>query len=206
MLSGMPLELITEAEARTLLHPHLPALSACFEGAWEDWQELEPALVSKAPQYRTTSRANLMYDLLVSRIQKEFEDTPGVTFTSSRGLFTLTFDSRLVIRFKKFRSKALKTSQIMTLQQRRLAKQELDLGLNATTVVAGYLLDALGTKLKKLAVVCPLNGENVWEIDLHDEANGGLAGVAMLPTPDSGAPKPAVRSRKPQIEPQAEME
>lgn len=206
MLSCMPLELITEAEARTLLHPHLPALRASFEGAWEDWQELEPALVSKAPQYRTTSRANVMYDLLVARIQKEFEDIQGVTFNSHPGFLALTFGGRLVVRFKKFRSKTLKVSQIMTLQQRRLAKQELDLGLNATTVVAGYLLDTLGTELKKLAVVCPLNGENVWEIDLHGEATGGLAGVTMLPTLDSGAPKPGVRSRKPKTEPQAEME
>ncbi|WP_411091309.1 hypothetical protein [Streptomyces sp. 049-1] len=201
----MPLELITEAEARTLLHPHLPALRACFEGAWKDWQEVEPAVVSKAPQYRATSRANVVYDFLVSRIQREFEDTPGVTFNSHPGFLAVTFDGRLVVRFKKFRSKSLTVSQIMTLQQRRLASQELDLGLNATTVIAGYLLDSLGTELKKLAVVCPLNGENVWEIDLHGEA-GSMAGVVTLPTGDSGAPKPGVRSRKPKIEPQAEME
>lgn len=205
MLSSMPLELITEAEARTLLHPHMPVLRACFEGAWEDWQELETALVRKAPKFRTTSRANVMYDLLVARLQQEFADTPGVSFNSNPGFLALTFGDRLVVRFKKFRSKRLKVSQIMTLQQRRLARQELDLGMNATTVVAGYLLDTLGTELRKLAVVCPLNGENVWEIDLHGEA-GGLGGIFTLPIPDSGAPKPGVRSRKPKTMPQAETE
>lgn len=109
------------------------------------------------------------------------------------------------MRFKKFRSKRLKVSQIMTLQQHRLARQELDLGINATTVIAGYLLDTLGTELKQLAVVCPLNGENVWEINLHGEADG-LGGIFTLPVPDSGAPKPGIRSRKPKTMPQAEME
>ncbi|WP_328977224.1 hypothetical protein [Streptomyces canus] len=201
----MPLELITEAEARTLLHPHLPALRACFEGAWEDWQALEPVLVSKAPQYRTTSRANVMYDLVVARVTTEFAETPGVTFNSNPGFLAMTFGGRLVVRFKKFRSKSLNVSQIMTLQQRRLARQELDLGLNATTVVAGYLLDTLGTRLKKLAIVCPLDGDNVWEIELDGEA-GGLAELIPLPGPDSGAPKPGVRSRKPKTKPQAEKE
>ncbi|MFC5801323.1 hypothetical protein [Streptomyces formicae] len=206
MLSIMPLELITEAEARTLLHPHLPALRACFENAWEDWRELEPALVRKAPQYRTTSRANVMYDLLSARLVDEFADEPGVTFNTNAGFLALTFGGRLVVRFKKFRSKSLKVSQIMTLQQRRLARQELDLEMNATTVIAGYLLDTLGANLKKLAVVCPLNGENVWEIAL-DDAAGGLAELVTLPIPDSGGPKkPGVRSRRPQTKPQAEKE
>ncbi|MFF8511676.1 hypothetical protein ACF064_26710 [Streptomyces sp. NPDC015492] len=202
----MPLELITEAEARTLLRPHFGALRACFEGAWNDWQELESELVRKAPKFRTTSRANLMYDLLVARLQHAFEDTPGVSFNSNPGFLALTFGDRLVVRFKKFRSKQLKVSQIMTLQQRRLSRQELDLGINATTVIAGYLLDALGTELKKLAVVCPLNGENVWEIDLHSGEADGLGGIFTFPTPDSGAPKPGIRSRKPKTMPQAETE
>ena len=204
----MPLELITETEARSLLHAHVPALQGCFDDAWDDWRELEPALVSKAPQYRTTSRANVMYDLLVARITTAFADVAEVTISQKPGFLALTFGGRLVVRFKKFRSKSLNVSQIMTLQQQRLSRQELDLGINATTVVAGYLLDTLGTRLKKTAIVCPLNGENVWTIELDEEEMGGLGGVVMLPNPnsDSGAPKPAVRSRKPQTQPQAEKE
>jgi hypothetical protein len=185
--------LIGKAEARDILRAHQGTLLGCYDLSWESWKKIEKGIVRVAPRYRATSRANLFYDLLTEQIEAAFADTAGVSMSRRLGFLTLTFDGRLVVRFKKFRGKSLKTSQIMTFQQERLSRQELDLGLNVTTIVVGYVLDPLGAELTKIAAACPLEGENVWTLSLDDDEFGQF--VLPISLPSSGAPKPIIRSK-----------
>lgn len=184
---------ISKDEARGILRDHQGTLLGCYDLAWGSWKKIEEGIVRAAPRYRATSRANLFYDLLTEQIEGAFADSEGVTMTRKLGFLTLTFDGRLVVRFKKFRGKSLKTSQIMTFQQQRLSRQELELGLDATTIVVGYVLDPLGTEVTKIAAACPLDGENVWTLNLDDDEFGQF--VLPISLPNSGAPKPVIRSK-----------
>lgn len=190
----MTAPVLTEDEGREALATYLAWLRECIEEGWADWKAFL-AGNPKAANFRATTRANMVYDYTVAAAERKFEDDPNVHVSSKRGFTTLTFTNPrlIVLRFKKYRSRRLKTSGIPTQQRIAFEGQRIALdGMDITNLVAGYVLDKLGTKQIMLAISCPLGSEVLWSINLEDEATATVQPVYELPLNDA----PAIRSKK----------
>lgn len=180
-------------EASRIIEPHLDDLGKLFATAWDSWTDLQPEV--RARRTRRT-RANWIHDDLSQEARALFGGKPDVEVVEARGFLALTFGNRIVMRFKKFRGKALRTSGIRTNQRQEYESQQFSLpGLpSVTTTVAGYLLDTLEQKIRRLAVVRPFNGDNVWIIDIPFPGEGGE--VYAIPSSPSPTPTVEVRSAR----------
>jgi hypothetical protein len=147
--------IITEAEARKLLEPYRARLLKCILAGWERWQELLYSSPGHFTTTRATSRANLVYDYIVEAAKKEFlpggQPEPHVRVSEKHGFLTLTFHDRIVVRFKKFRSRGLWPSGIPTRQQQLFAFQlpMENMPTEVTKAVAGYLLNSLQDEIER---------------------------------------------------------
>ena len=191
----MTVPVMAKDEGREALATYLTWLRECLEEGWTDWKAFL-AGNPKAANFRATTRANMVYDYTVAAAERKFEKDPNVHISSKRGFTTLTFTSPriIVLRFKKYRSRRLKTSGIPTRQRIAFEEQRIALdGMDITNLVAGYVLDTLGTKQIMLAISCPLGSDVLWSINLEDEAMATVQPVYELPLDDG----PAIRSKKP---------
>jgi len=192
-------EVISQRDAEAILAPHLDALRGFLEGGWADWHEM----VARSPELatsRATTRANIVYDRITARAEEYF-DAQGIPADRRGQMLAVSFDDgRLIMRFKKFRSRKLSTSGIPTQQRLEFEFQQVVLdGTASTYVVAGYLPDELGLDLDLLAIACTFDGRVLWQIDL---AGQGLAPV--LPVPVDSPQGPPVRSTRPAEREEAE--
>jgi hypothetical protein len=78
--------------------------------------------------------------------------------------FRYRFGNKIALRFKKFRSRTLKTSNNNTAQTALFQSQQLEYFDSKiqpmTHVVAGYLLDDLAIDIDRLAVTCTMDGQH----------------------------------------------
>lgn len=93
------------------------------------------------------TRAMALHDFIRAEVIKKFLGVPGVKIKDKRGLLVVCFHDRVVIRFKKFRGKSLKTSGNWNQQTAAFETHQLELPETSvqpvTHLVAGYLLDEL---------------------------------------------------------------
>ncbi|MFJ7129629.1 hypothetical protein [Streptomyces sp. NPDC098101] len=177
-------EPLNAVEAESTLSPHLPKIAGCIELGWRRWltllkQDSELGIVISA-----RARANLVYDFIRYEAVNAFDGYDDVKVGDSRGFLLLTFDGKIVLRFKKFRDRKLRTSGVPTQQRREYANQVLP-GLEALThLVAGYLPDKEGLGLERMAITCSLDDDQLWvlELDLGLDETGVTAPVAPMPS------------------------
>ncbi|QHC70784.1 hypothetical protein [Rathayibacter sp. VKM Ac-2801] len=185
-------ELMTEDEAAELLAPHRAALASFLLTGWADWIKLveqNPILAT----VRNTTRANIVYDR-VTELAEAYFDGEGITTTRSKQFLAVTLaDGRLILRFKKFTGRSMRTSGIPTAQRLEIEAQQVELdGMAVTHLTVGYLPDDLGVELDLTAVVCSFNGRPLWSIDL-DAAETG----SVVPVKSRKPVGPTVRSTRP---------
>ncbi|WP_433546538.1 hypothetical protein ACQPZG_16635 [Streptomyces sp. CA-294286] len=176
-------EPLSAEEAELALSPHLQKIGGCIDRGWRRWltllkQDSELAIVISA-----RSRANLVYDFIRHEAVNAFDDCEDVTVGDSRGFLLLTFEEKIVLRFKKFRDRKLRTSGISTQQRHEFSNQVLP-GMEALThLVAGYLPDKEGLGLERMAITCSLDDDRLWvlELDLGLGEIGVTAPVAPMP-------------------------
>lgn len=185
-------ELLSREDAEAILAPHLGALRGFMEQGWVDWHETV-AVAPKMATARPTTRANFVYDRITFYAETYF-DEQGIPVVRKSQMLTVSLgDGRLILRFKKFRSRKLGTSGIPTHQRLEFELQQVVLdGTAATYVVAGYLPDELGVGLDVLAVACTYDSRVIWQIDLNDEALAAVVPVRVEPPQG-----PPVRSTRP---------
>ncbi|MFC9652338.1 hypothetical protein [Streptomyces sp. NPDC056937] len=177
-------EPLSAVEAELVLSPHLQKIGGCIELGWRRWlgllkQDSELGIVISA-----RSRANLVYDFIRYEAVNAFDGSESVKVGDSRGFLLLTFEERIVLRFKKFRDRKLRTSGVPTQQRREFANQVLPDMEALTHLVAGYLPDKEGLGLERMAIACSLNDDRLWvlELDLGLGETGVTAPVAPMPT------------------------
>ncbi len=192
-------ELLSQQDAEAILAPHLGALRGFLEQGWADWHDS----VASAPilaTTRATTRANMVYDRVTFHAEGYF-DSLDIPTSRKRGFLTVSFsDGRLILRFKKFRSRKLETGGIPTQQRLEFELQQVVLdGTAATYVVAGYLPDELGMGLDVLAIACSYDNQIIWQIDLTDEGTATVVPVRVEPPQG-----PPVRSTRPAAREEAE--
>ncbi|WP_330272293.1 hypothetical protein OG205_35755 [Lentzea sp. NBC_00516] len=199
--------LLTRDECESTLSAHAEVLNQCFLTAWERWQEWLPNVKGSPADVSALTRAMALHDFIRAEVIKKFLGVPGVKIKDKRGLLVVCFHDRVVIRFKKFRGKSLKTSGNWNQQTAAFETHQLELPETSvqpvTHLVAGYLLDELAAGIEKVAVTCLVDGDHYWApIEISSVATGHTATVHSGPAGDPTSAKPRVRStrRKKDIE------
>jgi len=189
--------MITQEQAEAELAPYMATLRKCIQSGWENWVEfgrVAPAL--KAP-VSTRGRANLISDWVCNTVRHEFARLRGVRIIEARGFPELIIKERYVIRFKKLDRKG-RSRNILTKQQRDWFNGQLSFpGMSPEDVsrlVAGYILDLLGTEMERVLVTCPIGASGVaWSINLDSPS---ASNVIELHRSVKAPKPPAVRSKK----------
>jgi hypothetical protein len=165
---------LTSGEAAEILSEHHEGIRDALKNGWLRWRNMVKQDTELAVIVSNRTRAGLVYDFIRYEASSLFDDVSGVTVSESRGFLHLTFDERIVLRFKKFRGKGLKTSSVPTQQARSFEMQTLPGMEELTHLVAGYLPDEAGIDLDKVAITCSLDQELLWVIDLDLGFDDGL--------------------------------
>ncbi len=105
--------------------------------------------------------------------------------SDKNGLLVLTFEDKVVTRFKKFRSGNFFTSGIPTKQQQFPYQLSFDGMLSeATKLIAGYLLNKLQTSVETIAVTCSIGSDLQYVVSITGEAGTGDEGLEPPTRPD----------------------
>jgi hypothetical protein len=147
------------------------------------------------------SRANVLYDFITAEVAKRLADKPNVRIRKTRSLMVVRIRDRVVIRFKKFRGRSLKTAGNWNQQTMAFDAHQLELPEGSlqsiTHLVAGYLLDELEAGIEKVAITCLVDGEHFWPpIEISSETTGHTATVHTTDVADPTITKPRVRSTR----------
>lgn len=189
---------VSKDDAEDSLQPHLPQLRDCIQFGFDAWV----ALGQKAPELRAVlcprTRASFIYDHIISRVRAVFSTVKRVRIVDRRGFPELVIKNRYVIRFKKLDSKG-RSRNILTKQQKLWFEQQLSLPEMppaAEKLVAGYVLDMLGTEIEQVLVTCPKDATQIeWMINLSDA--DGVSNIVPMPVSTRAPKSPRVRSTKP---------
>ncbi|WP_109212266.1 MULTISPECIES: hypothetical protein [Microbacterium] len=189
-------DLLSEEDARPHLEPHLEAIRGCIEDGWAEWHRNVQAAPSLALTSKT-SRANVVYDHISSRMEEYF-DAQDVPTSRKRGFLTVSLgDGVIEVRVKKFsHRRKLTTAGIPTYQRLAMLHQQVAIeGLTVTHITVGYFPDELGVGLDVVAVACSYGRELAWWIDLRADGTMAAGPVPLVPidSPDEG---PSVRSTR----------
>lgn len=164
----MAVDLVSEEEAELILKPYLVKIAKIVQTGWGTWGKLQAAYPNVAAEQGRRTRASWVSDAMAAEARRQFDHDPNVHISNQRGFLTLTFATKIVLRFKKFSGSKLRTTGLDTRQRKMFEQQQLVLdGMQISSVVAGYLLDALEQGIARAAIVCPLSGQNEWVIDLE---------------------------------------
>ncbi len=172
-------ELVPAEEAQAILSRQQRAkkLAVCVNGGWDKWEELGKRVPDLMIPVGPSARALLVHNYMTDLARREFADDPGVRIGSKGGFLCLTFEDKVVIRFKKFKNGNFTTSGIPTKQQQQFAYQlsfEFEgMPPEATKLVVGYLLNELQTSIETIAVTCRVGSDLRWVLDITGEDGGG---------------------------------
>jgi hypothetical protein len=189
---------VSKDDAEDSLQPYLPQLRECIQYGFDAWI----AFGLKAPELKAClcarTRASFIYDHIISRVRVVFSSARRVRIVDRRGFPELVIRNRYVIRFKKLDSKG-RSRNILTRQQKLWFEQQLSLPEMppaAEKLVAGYVLDMLGTEIERVLVTCPKDASQIeWMINLSD--GDGASNIVPMPTSPRAPKSPNVRSTRP---------
>lgn len=162
------MDAISQELAEKRLNRDLPLIFKCINDAWEKYMQAYPANLRIAHSAR--SRASLIHDHIVEMARKYLEPRIGVACHEINKLFLVSFDSGIVIRFKKlddsYRSSNIRTQQSLGfMEQSQLPLPEIDTAIN---LQAGYRLNALETQLQGIYLTHPTGEQaNAWVMELE---------------------------------------
>jgi len=120
--------------------------------------------------YRPTTRANVIYDLVISKLKLGLINDPKVKFLNTNQLLTIIIEDKYILKFKKLNQKR-KSSNIPTKQTSLFSTQQnlFDFKNESINLELGYILNKYSTEIEGIYLVCPRNTKsNYWEIDIED--------------------------------------
>ncbi len=163
---------------REVLRPEREAkIHRAFMKAWDDWESMESkALFSRFPR----TRANVLHERLVDRMQEAFNDDAGAHAFFKDETMKMVFDDRLVVRTKKADKSGL-GSNIATQAVFDYCEPQADLpGFpDHQKVEILYSLNKLQTGISGIAVVARDGDKKMWEYSV----NGAEGGAVVVPLP-----------------------
>ncbi len=181
--------------ALSILQPHFLEIGDCISSGQENWAKMLKAVPDSCLALSPSRIAGIVYDNAVARAAKIFANRgPEIGIVESGGLFFVDFYGQIKVRFKKLRTN-FRTANVETEQQHKIANQIfVTQGTpwtadNATIVTAGYRLTELGDTVRDAWIVCHLNKQMVWRIELPYDEQAGAVSVGSAGNPDSDKPR-----------------
>ena len=178
--------MISREDAVNRLGDDLEVLANCVQRAWSHWHQRCAATIS-LPTRR--ARANVVHDLIIAQVRKEFDESPRARVVDAGGRSLLSYGGDLVLRFKKLRP-GFRTSnyptQLALAFDHQLPLRGIPTGVRLTL---GYVVDRLETGLAGIHLVCARGERLQWSHEIAGEAGGqliALPGNAAAPVAPSG--------------------
>ncbi|MDL2284499.1 hypothetical protein LJC19_05085 [Oxalobacter sp. OttesenSCG-928-P03] len=158
----------------------LPVIYSCIKDGWAIYQKEYPEHLKIA--HTSRSRASLVHDHIASLARQRLEPRFGVHCHEIQKLFLVSFNSGVVIRFKKlddnFRSSNIRTQQSLGFMEQETLPE---IG-KAINLQAGYRLNELETDIEGIYLTLPIGESgNAWIFELN-EADFARGNVVDLPT------------------------
>jgi hypothetical protein len=176
ILSPSGPQLLSRERAVTLLQPYIDLLNRCIDEGWEAWKT---DYAHKAHILDARARAANVYCEIAYRAEQEFSRVDGAVVRRRNGSLTIFLGEEITLRFKKIKRNG-RCSNIMTQTQTLfLAQLQLPGMLGGTMLHAGYVLDSLQLDVIRKAVVCQLDQQVLWQIELK----GPISSTAPIPAP-----------------------
>lgn len=164
---------INEDEAYAVLEPHLSLIKKTVVTSVNDYfYGINYAQVRH--EHSPRSAASICHDKIKNSIIDSFSDIIGVSYKTNKGLFTLTIDGLVVLRFKKFNKKNLSSSvvtqQLLAFNNQDVEQLELpDMPPNGLLHV-GYRLNQLETAIEDVIISCRHGNSNIWSWNLTKDS------------------------------------
>ncbi len=187
--------MIDKDSAEQALRPYFADLRACIVGGFKAWMELGRVAPALRVPCSTRTRAGFIYDHIVSCVRATFAGRRSVRIIEKRGFLELVIKNRFVLRFKKLDAKG-RSRNILTRQQRLWFEQQLtlpEMPPEAEKLIAGYVLDELGTEIHRVLVTQPASATAVdWLLGI----DGDDTNIIPMPRTPRKPKAPSVRSTK----------
>jgi hypothetical protein len=134
--------------------------------------------------------ANFVNDWVVHQARIEFASVPGVEPFEDYGLFSLGFNRRVLLRFKKA-DDADHPRNYPTRQQAEIAAQQLLIPgwVEPTWVNAAYHFDAAGEAIDRILITCWLGEHLLWSLPVYDARTDDETGVIPFPARPETQPR-----------------
>lgn len=176
-------DIMSKEAAEAALARHSLALTNVISTGWATWRKLVEANPRIGAILSNRSRASIVYDCIRHEALAAFGATDDVIISEDRGFLLLTFEGKLILRFKKFRGDSLRTASNPTKQAQEYSAQTLPGMETLTHLVAGYLPDDVGIDLKRAAITCPMGNGVEWiiELDLTRVVGGAVDDRVLAP-------------------------
>lgn len=160
------MKLLDQSEVKIILTPHMDSLNNVLQLAFDRYHNL-----NDKHEHTPRSRASLIHDFIVINAEKEFSNITGLECGYTRGLFTVSFYDKVIIRFKKldYRMKAsnIPTQQALCFEtQEQLPLPSFPLLPSPTIVTAGYIPNPTWTEINQKVITCYKDKEILWTIPI----------------------------------------
>src|ERR1051325_7384715 len=151
-LSGSNQPPIPPDDAENLLNRLFNDFWMIVGAAWQSWENL-PALERMKLDAR--ARAACINRFIVFEAKLHFSKVNGVNVVERRGMFLLSVEGRVLLRFKKLREDK-KTSNVPTRQQKLFSthKELPEMPPHAAYLTVGYMLNITETGIEAVLVTC----------------------------------------------------
>lgn len=169
---------IAQLEAVGILEPHFNSIWRIVTGAWGDYNEHYKEMKHK---YTPTCRANIIHSHMVDNAKKEFEGVKGVKPMVIDGLFILSIENKLVVRFKKLDDDMKSRNYPTNRQIDYLAQMDIPGIPLATRLEAGYQLNELQTGYKSVLITCPQGSKIAWYLEVQEPPATNIHELPMRP-------------------------
>lgn len=173
---------ISEDEARLLLDPHKDKTVESYLNAMENFVKEQSPFFYK---YDLLHKVQLFHPYVIHEVKQLFLGASGTGVGFINGMFSLTIDEKLVLRFKKLR-KFFLTSYNSTLQDWKFNHQKLiqeqgvfpgfiidhnpmPIGKDFRNLNVGYYPNQFMTKIDEIYVTCPDSNRSIkWKFSIYD--------------------------------------
>ncbi|OMF17067.1 hypothetical protein BK131_03590 [Paenibacillus amylolyticus] len=160
---------ITKSEAQDVLSPYIDdirsLITETINGYYSAFEHS-----SLRVKLSRRSHASICHDLVVNAIIERFEGVKGFGHLRRRGLFLLSVQGRILLRFNMFdqnlMSHGIETKQLVSLRYQDVSQLEFEDYPPDGLLHVGYCLNALETGVEHVYVTYRFGKINVWEWEL----------------------------------------
>jgi hypothetical protein len=181
----------SKSDGMASLLPHRDRLRRAVHAAWGRWlTDIRPRYVSSGPR----SGRNVVHDLLVEELGREFSGVPGCGIVQRAHRNLLIIDDRLILTIKHLNDRR-RPVNYPTETARAFNEQAPLPGFpEGVRLVLGYVLDELELRIVDTCVILPNGEENVWCVSLESDRSSEIH--ELLPRIEVGTRRPRVRLKE----------